>query len=291
MLVKKFAVVVFTLIVAYLIYTMLFAKTVVQKISVQLLWHEKDLGCQSTFTPEGTDKSWFIEQFQFFLSNIEITSDNLSWQRLTLVKSPYQNADTALLGTNCRERKQQPNAKASGNWAVAFDNNINLSKAMALRFTLGVPFTSNHLNPISQDSPLNLPSMFWVWQTGHKFMRTELASLDEQWLFHLGSTGCKSASVLREPKSPCRYPNTVNFEVPIVKGEGKQLTLNVNLAQLLKKVPLTPGSSCQSERESASCQQLFNNLLVDEAGIEKVTTNRIFNVVKIKDKNGRSEVE
>jgi uncharacterized repeat protein (TIGR04052 family) len=291
MLVKKFAVVVFISIVSYLVYTMLLVKTVGQKISVQLLWHEKKLDCQSTFSTEGTDKTWFIEQFQFFLSNIETTSDNSNWQRLKLVKSPFQNAGTALLGTNCRERKQQSTAEEFGNWSLAFDNDINLSEVKALRFTLGVPFTANHLNPISQESPLNLPSMFWVWQTGHKFMRTEFSSLDEQWLFHLGSTGCKAPSVMRKPKSPCLYPNTVNFEIPIVKGESKLLTLNFNLAQLLKNVELTETSSCQSERESASCQQLFNNLLVDEEAIEKITTNRIFNIVKVKNLRGRSEVE
>jgi uncharacterized repeat protein (TIGR04052 family) len=291
MLVKKFTIVIFILIASYLTYTMLLAQTMAQKISVQLLWHEEHLGCQSTFVPEGTDKTWFIEQFQFFLSNIEITSDNSNWQHLQLVKSPYQNADTALLGKNCLEREQQPNAEALGNWSITFTNDINLSKVTALRFNLGVPFTSNHLNPVSQESPLNLPSMFWVWQTGHKFMRIELGSLNEKWLFHLGSTGCTAASVMREPKLPCRYPNTVNFELPIVKGEGKQLTLNVDLAKLLKKVVLTPASSCQSERDSASCQQLFNNLFVDDEGIEQLVMNRIFNIAKARNLSKGSEVE
>jgi uncharacterized repeat protein (TIGR04052 family) len=291
MSVKKFAIVVLISIASYLTYIMLSAKTMEQEISVKLVWHDKVLGCQSTFTPENTKKVWFIEQFQFFLSNIEITSDNLNWQGFKLLKNRYQNANTVLLGKNCRERNQQPNTEKSGNWSITFANDINLSKVTALRFSLGVPFTSNHLNPVSQESPLNLPSMFWVWQTGHKFMRIELSSLNEQWLFHLGSTGCKAASVMREPKSPCRYPNSVNFELPIVKGEGKQLTLNVNLAQLLKKVTLTDTSSCQSERDSASCQQLFSNLFVDEKGIERLAMDRIFNVVKVKSLSKGSEIE
>ncbi|WP_158089118.1 MbnP family copper-binding protein [Cognaticolwellia mytili] len=270
---------------------MLSAKKTEQEISVQLLWHDKELDCESTFMSEDIEKVWFIEQFMFFLSNVEITTDNLNWQRLKLMKTQYQNADTVLLGINCQERKQQLNATALGNWLIGFDNDINLSKLTAVRFTLGVPFASNHLNPISQDSPLNLPSMFWVWQTGHKFMRAEFSSLNEQWLFHLGSTGCKSSSVMRGPKSPCLYPNSVNFELPVVEGEGKQLVLNVNLAQLLKKVVLTQASSCQSEQDSASCQQLFSNLFVDEESTEKLAIDSVFNAVKVKNLSKGAEVE
>lgn len=293
MLIKRIAPVIFISIFLWSIYFVFSINPpiVAQKVNVQLLWHENKLGCQSIITSENNDKTWFIKQFQFFLSDIEIASEGASWQRLKLMKNPYQSLNTVLLGTNCKEDKEQKYSETLGNWSIDFDNNLDTSKVSALRFTLGVPFESNHLNPITQESPLNLPSMFWVWQNGHKFMRAELSSQNDQWLFHLGSTGCKAASAMRAPKSACRYPNTFNVEIPINKNDGNQLTLNLNLAQLLNNVELTQTSSCQSERDAASCQQLFNNLLLEEKSTDKKRVEHVFNVIKTSNINKEFEVE
>ncbi|MBA6389542.1 metallo-mystery pair system four-Cys motif protein [Colwellia sp. BRX10-3] len=263
------------------------------QINVQLLWQNDVLDCQIPFDTGEVNKTWFIEQFQFFISDVQLGSDKTGWQKLNLAQNPFQAHDTVLLGTNCPSVKQQTGSIKNSNWIIELEpiSGASINENSAIRFTLGVPFKVNHLNPISQKSPLNLPSMFWVWQTGHKFMRLELATNNEQWLFHLGSTGCKSASVMRAPEQGCRYPNTFYFDLPIAKGEGNQLVLNLDLAALLKNVDLTASSSCQSEQDQDSCQQLFKNLAFDNKTKGTTIVSSVFEAITIKSESEKKDVE
>lgn len=254
-------------------------------MKVQLLWQDKPLNCQSTFTAGQEHNTWFIEQFQFFISNIQFGSDSLGWQEVKLSETAFQTENTVLLGTKCLTTQQSTTLANAGNWNIKFAENTVISENSRIRFSLGVPFESNHLNPISQKSPLNLPSMFWVWQTGHKFMRLELAGNNKQWLFHLGSTGCQSASVMRAPKKACRYPNRFDFDIPIENNDGEQIALNIDLAALLKNVSLTAVSSCQSETDSMSCQQLFSNLSLEKGRDSTANATEIFTITKAKTKD------
>ena len=77
------------------------------------------------------------------------------------------------------------NGSFSGTLAPGADERIE--------FMLGVPFDRNHGNPLHAAPPLDGPAMFWSWQSGHKFVRLDLADV---WSLHLGSTGCVSRSVL-----------------------------------------------------------------------------------------------
>ena len=255
-----------------------------QQINVQLLWQDAELDCQSTFNAGQENKTWFVEQFQFFISNIEYGSEEAGWQKIDLTQTPFQTSDTVLLGVNCKAGKQHSTAENKGNWTIKLESSTDviIEDSNNIRFTLGVPFEVNHLNPISQKSPLNLPSMFWVWQTGHKFMRLELAANNEQWLFHLGSTGCKSASVMRAPETKCLYPNQFYFELSVAKNSVDQLLLNVDLAELLNNVELTSSSSCQSEQGKKSCQQLFINLALGSQINSHSKISQVFKAVSIK---------
>lgn len=275
----------------------------IEQFDVQLMWKNSAIDCQTTFNAGEENKTWFIEQFQFFLSNIDVGSNTSGWQKLNLANSPFQASNTVLLGTNCPDDNVALNDKntvANGaisneenkgekktNWTVKFatDSNRSIDEYSHVRFTLGVPFEINHLNPISQPSPLNLPSMFWIWQTGHKFMRLELATHQEQWLFHLGSTGCKSASAMRSPQQNCLYPNRFYFELPLVKNDQGHFILNLDLAALLNHVELTSSSSCQSDQAKKSCQQLFNNLLLNKKISNSVNVEGVFKTVNSQHKS------
>lgn len=261
-----------------------------QKIKAQLLWQDKKLNCDNTFIAGVENKTWFIEQFQFFISDIQFGSENSGWHNIKLLETPYQTGNTVLLGENCRETSQEIDSDNAKNWTVEFEANESITQPSAIRFTLGLPFTVNHLNPISQKSPLNLPSMFWVWQTGHKFMRLELASNSQQWLFHLGSTGCSSSSVLRSPTQACRYPNKVTVELPIFKQQNNNLLLGVDLSELLSQISLIPTSNCQSEQDNENCLQLFRNLLITtDNSVQKASA--IFSIIEQKSKTKGLHIE
>ena len=82
-----------------------------------------------------------------------------------------------------------------------------------LAFTIGVPGSSNHSDPLVAGAPLNDASMFWTWQQGHKFLSLE-GHDGAPYVLHVGSTGCKSPSALRPPQQPCDRPNRAVVTLP-----------------------------------------------------------------------------
>ena len=77
--------------------------------------------------------------------------------------------------------------------------------------------------------PLDRGEMFWSWQSGHKFLRADLAVADHEWAFHVGSTGCSSASALRPPAQPCAQPNEMQLEL---KGDPLSGVVRLRLQPL-----------------------------------------------------------
>lgn len=211
------------------------------------VFNGQKMACNTGIVIQG--ETWFVSQFQFFVSNIEFKNKQGQWHQPALSVTPEQMENIALLGNVCQSAE-------AGNWQLKFANNINFDDVNTIRFSLGVPFEQNHLNPLTQASPLNVSSMFWVWQTGHKFARIEMKSEFDDWLFHLGSTGCKSPSVMRSPSDACLYPNLYTMEFTFI--DSKKIVFD--LANLLGDLKLSMDSSCQSEHDNTACQQLFSHL-------------------------------
>ena len=86
---------------------------------------------------------------------------------------------------------------------------------------------------------------------------------------------------MRAPKQSCRYPNTFEFEIPVTQDVNNSLSLSFNLAKLLNGVELGQASSCQSEQDNESCQQLFKNLSAVENMDSPDAMSGVFNVIKV----------
>ena len=99
-----------------------------------------------------------------------------------------------------------------------------------IRLTIGVPLELNHTNPLAAAAPLDRGEMFWSWQSGHKFLRADLADAGHEWAFHLGSTGCSSASALRPPAQPCAQPNEMRIEL---RGDPLRNVIRFRMETLL----------------------------------------------------------
>jgi len=223
-----------------------------QTIVVSPVFNGQVIGCDVNFTHENTD--WRYQQFLFFISNLEALTTTGSWIKPELLSSKFQTKSVALIGETCGEENH---------WQLNFSSDVGISKWQKLRLTIGVPFEVNHINPLTQESPLNLPTMFWGWQKGHKFLRLELASEQDTWLYHLGSMGCKAASPLRAPLAPCLHDNKFTFEVDITRGQNHQAEDKVivfDVEKLVSGLTLGGESSCQSSPRNESCQQLVSNL-------------------------------
>ena len=216
-----------------------------ESLTVNMKYGDVLLDCQSPW--DNGNQSWAIDQIQLYMSHFEIMTESGQWQTIDLVDNDFQAKNVALVSLICG----QPN---TNNLTLAFDSTIE--SVEKVRFKFGVPFELNHLNPLGQPSPLNVPSMFWVWQTGHKFARIELNNKNGDWLFHLGSTGCSSASAFRAPVQQCRQPNLFTVELPVQNAQ-----LNIDFAYWFYGVLFGDMPSCKSQPDNSTCQVILTNLL------------------------------
>lgn len=125
-----------------------------------------------------------------------------------------------------------------------------------LEFSLGVPFELNHMNPLEAEPPLDVSSMFWVWQTGYKFLRYDI---EGQWSFHLGSTGCHSVSAVRAPAEPCAQPNLARIRIPL--KDSLQARALVDLNALLAGIDTHTADNCvEAYGQDPLCRSLVERL-------------------------------
>lgn len=249
------------------------------------------LKCLSPFRHQ--NKTWHYSQLQFFVSEIEVKNQDGQWKVWPLADNKYQGDNVALLGEYCQVNKDKSQSKqvVQGNWQLVFEHAIAPSKIGQLRFTVGVPFLLNHQNPLLQPSPLNVPNMFWVWQSGHKFFRLDMEEVNEldqkdNWQFHLGSTGCKAPSPLRAPTKPCINGNQAKITVDLKVNTQKNgfQNIEVDLASLFSDLIITKQNSCQSEPYNDSCLPLFKTIGMSEheVKIENQVTGRAQSLFKVR---------
>jgi uncharacterized repeat protein (TIGR04052 family) len=206
-------------------------------LAINPVWQQQSIDCVDVFNVN--NRPWQVKYLRFYLSDFK-----LNQRSQLLTTTSWQQPGLALLGTDCQ---------GNNNWQLTFTEPLTAGR---LSFTLGLPFEINHQNPLTATPPLNFSEMFWSWQMGYKFLRLDLQGPDHGWAFHLGATGCQSASVLRPPALPCRATNT--FEVAMDYQPNQELQLN--LAAVLAEVILDSETSCMSDSLQRNCQQLFNNL-------------------------------
>ncbi len=230
------------------------------RVSMSLHYASKSLDCEDTFVHG--EHEWQLERAALFSSDWQfLDSQTNTWHSIDLLQSGWQTQDVALLwfDQQCGSESELPK-----------NQNIDLDipaerwqQASQVRFTLAVPFANNHLNPLTQPSPLNMPEMFWSWQTGFKFIRFDMRTQSEQlgsvgWSYHLGSIGCESASSMRPPQRPCNRPNRIQITLE-KQSASKQLVFDI--AALLDGIKPTSMASCMFHRDNEnSCGILWSNI-------------------------------
>ena len=168
--------------------------------------------------------------------------------------SRWQSRSTALVAL---EAACPGSAPAPRNGTVF--GSVEPGQYHAVEFQLAVPFAGNHRNPLRAEPPLDVPSMFWTWQSGHKFLRLDLA---DRWSFHLGSTGCISASAARPPAGECRAPNVARIRLPARAAYGGPVIVDVDA--LLEGVDIAPGRNCAGDYAAReSCRRLLAALGIE----------------------------
>ncbi len=193
-------------------------------------------------------------ELRFYISDLALIDSNGAAVPVRLdARNPWQGDSTALISltVGCAESPESGNRLVSGS--------VARGRYTAMEFSLGVPFEHNHLNPMRAAPPLNVPSMFWTWQTGYKFLRLDLGNA---WSFHLGSTGCVSDSAMRPPRQPCRQPNVARIRLPAEAVQGGNVL--IDLDALLAGIDTTSEGNCVGAyRERRACRQLLGTLGLD----------------------------
>lgn len=197
------------------------------------------------------EQKWRVETLQFYVSNIKFNGQNQSIKLNESLQNVHN--DIALIGGNCNDEF---------NWEVTLNSGPEPNSL--LEFELAVPFEFNHKNPLTAKFPLNQSDMFWAWQLGHKFFRLDMinrTTKDQDWSFHLGSTGCISASVMRAPKKPCKQPNRYRFTINQFNTEQP---IYIHLDKLVNNVVLTNDNHCMGNINVQSCKQVITNFSTNQ---------------------------
>lgn len=131
----------------------------------------------------------------------------------------------------------------------------------ALRFTVGVPFETNHADPLLAAPPLDDTTMHWHWRSGYKFLRAGYDGEAGELSVHLGSAGCEGSAL--DVRS-CRFPN--RFDVRL-EGWQPGALVSVDLRELrpAEAVSGFGTSHCESGPSSDLCHALFPAFGIDPA--------------------------
>ncbi len=224
---------------------------------------DQEVSCAQPATGLGTTQSTAqLNDLRFYISNLALIDGSGNAVPVTLEQDGlWQVESTALLdfedgSAGCTETGN-PDLNTSVRGTVLPGN------YSAVRFDLGVPFALNHQDVTVAASPLNVPSMWWNWQFGYKFVRIDMKSdaavMDGAWLIHLGSTGCEAADQAKAPAEPCSRPNLATIQLDgfdpaasTIVADLATLLTNVNLSE---SVPQPPG--CMSGPDDPDCAELL----------------------------------
>lgn len=241
----------------------------------------KPFACGQTYENVGLKKTAVTPaDLRFFVSDVTLFNKDGEAVPVTLEQDGiWQYKNVALLdfedGTGeCRNGNSAIHEVVSGT--------VPPGQYVGLRFTLGVPFELDHIDPATAPSPLNMTAMLWTWQFGYKFLRAEVSPVhapspvavataarsekaDESNGFpvHLGSTGCIAPSKTSAPTQECGHPNRLVVAFPIfnVARDG----VVADLGTLLKNSDVTtntPNSApgCMSFPDDPDCVPVMKAL-------------------------------
>ena len=207
-------------------------------------WAGQPIGCDES------ERS--LTDLRFFISEVVLIDTSGSEHPLVLTGDErWQQKGVALIDLEngeglCVNGTRETNTMLSGK-AESVD-------IRSLRFTVGVPFESNHANPLLAGAPLNDAAMHWHWRSGYKFLRAGVATASDGFWLHLGSTACRGTV---QNISACHSPNRVTVELHGFSHQTKRI--NVDLSALFEGVNFDNAirSDCSSGPAESACTAPF----------------------------------
>ena len=228
-------------------------------------WNGAPISCDSV-APALTD-------LRFYMSDPQLLDSGGRWHDVRFAtEMSWQNDAVALIDLENGE-----GACVNGTREV-LSNMVGVTRAgeyRGLRFTVGVPFSLNHANPMTAGPPLDDPDMHWHWRSGYKFLRAGIRTESDGFWIHVGSTGCEgTVGHIAE----CRSPNRIRIELAeFTPGES---AVAIDLAALVEGIDLNDGvpGDCSSGPAESSCAAPFGALGINHSTGNQEATQGVFSV-------------
>ena len=206
---------------------------------------------------------WIPKDFRFYVSNVRLVDANGAEAAVTLDSSFWQGYGTALLdfenGTgNCTGGTLEMNTAVHGTVAPG--------TYVGLRFDVGVPTASNHLNYQAANPPLSNSAMYWSWTTGYKFIKVDgliNRATPFTFNFHLGSTGCTLATPGDFSTASCTTLNVPSASFPSFNASTQAVALDIALLFATTDFDTADGGGapgCMSGATDPECGPIFQKL-------------------------------
>ena len=211
-----------------------------------------------------------MTDLRFYVSGLRLRDETSSWRQVSLDDDDaWQRPDLALIDL---EDGTGSCANGTSDTHTSITGRIEAGSWRGLEFTLGVPFTSNHGDPLGAAPPLGDAAMHWHWRGGYKFLRAGLRSENDSFWIHLGSTGCRGTI---GNITSCDAPNRVTVRLDeFVPGDA----IVIDLAALVAGGALEDGivTDCSSGPAETSCLASFRAVGLDHASGQAAGMQQLF---------------
>ena len=137
---------------------------------------------------------------------------------------------------------------------------VPAAPGIGLAFTIGVPHSLNHADPLSAAAPLSYTIMHWHWASGYKFIRAGIEKEDAGYFLHLGSNRCEG--IIGDIKG-CIGDNRPVVELDRFTPGANVVVLDIGV--LFAGIDLQDGTDggCMSGPSNPQCEAPFRALGID----------------------------
>ncbi len=213
---------------------------------------------QAALTCGGASPAGRLTDLRFFVSEVQLYDNDRAVGLQLAADQRWQNRSVALIDLEdgsgaCENGTPAENSTLRGQ--------VPRGDYRGISFVIGVPFESNHADPLTAEAPLDDSSMHWHWRSGYKFLRAGFEKDSRSHWLHLGSAACEGTI---QSISHCRLPNRVTVMLADWQP-GSSLVIDVAALFDAFSASDDARASCSSGPAEDSCRFPFSVLGLNAA--------------------------
>ncbi len=204
------------------------------------------------------DGEFALSDLRLYVADVHfltLTGEAVPMQMLS--RPPWQSGQVALIDLEdgegeCQNGSLQVNALINGV--------VPVGEYLGVEFTIGVPESLNHADPLRAQPPLTHTAMHWHWRSGYKFIRAGIRNSDDGIWLHLGSTRCEGVIGNLQGCAGSNRP-----QVRITPFDFRTELITFDLKVLFASADLFDGqiASCEMGPLDTACDGILDSLGLD----------------------------